>query len=91
MCSRLTEVTSGPQDDDDGVLTLHGLLHVIFVQDVPHYNSGGLVVGRESGWVTHQHSNVVTFRGGNTRIAYLQSAVSIIIDIRIMHLNYFPF
>lgn len=57
---RLTEVVPGAQDDDDGVLSLQSLLHVVFIQNVSHHHSGRLMVGRQLGRIAHQHRHVIS-------------------------------
>lgn len=65
--SELTEITSCPQNDDHRILTLQGLLHIIFVQNVSHHYSGGLVVWRKPCSVSHQHSHIVTWNSQRSK------------------------
>lgn len=56
---RLTEIVPGTQDDDDSILTFHGLLHILYVKDISNHNPGCTVVSRKLGRVTHQHRHFI--------------------------------
>ena len=68
-CGDLTEVVPGAKDDDDGVLALQSLLHILFVQHVPHHHPGSLVVIGQLGGIPHQHRHIVSWGGINGETA----------------------
>lgn len=60
-----TQVVAGAEDDEDGVLTPHGLGHGGGLQDVAHHHPrwGGALLGQAPG-VPHQHGHRVPWGGG---------------------------
>lgn len=58
---KLTKVISCPQDDDDSILTLQSLLHILFVKDISYHHPGGFMVSGQPGRIPHQHGHVITW------------------------------